>query len=148
MKNRKGFTLIELLVVIFIIGLLTTIIYVSTGYLRAKSRDAQKLTDINKVASALESYYPDAGHNRYPAGDFADIAGSSTSTLVAGGYLQKAINNSGANPIGYETDASGIHYKLYFDPEVNKEATCTGGCSGHGDIYLIKDGKPSSSWSF
>jgi prepilin-type N-terminal cleavage/methylation domain-containing protein len=62
--QQSGFTLIELLVVISIIGLLASIISVSTLNARKKTRDAVRRENLKQLAAALELYYSDNGH--YP----------------------------------------------------------------------------------
>ena len=64
MKNKKSFTLIELLVVIAIIGVLSTVVLISLKSIRAKARDARRLSDMKQIQTALEEYYSDYGH--YP----------------------------------------------------------------------------------
>lgn len=65
LKSRRAFTLIELLVVVAIIGILTTVVTVSSTSARAQARDAQRKSDLQTVASTLEIYratnkaYPD-----------------------------------------------------------------------------------------
>jgi len=54
--KRKGFTLIELLVVIAIIGLLSTLAVVSLNSARGKARDAQRVSDIKQISTALEIF--------------------------------------------------------------------------------------------
>lgn len=61
---RKGFTLIELLVVIAVIGLLSSIVLVSLKGVRAKTRDARRLSDMKQILLALELYYDTYG--QYP----------------------------------------------------------------------------------
>ena len=63
--HHSAFTLIELLVVIAIIGLLSTLSVVAFNSVRAKARDARRLSDVKQIATALEFYYNDNG--RYPA---------------------------------------------------------------------------------
>lgn len=73
-KNKKrsrkapgakfGFTLLELLVVIAIIGILSSIIFASINAVRAKARDARRLSDMRQILTALEMYYND--HGKYP----------------------------------------------------------------------------------
>jgi prepilin-type N-terminal cleavage/methylation domain-containing protein len=63
-----GFTLIELLIVISIIGVLSSIVIVSTNDARAKSRDAYRLSQIREIKTALELYY--SAHEQYPANIF------------------------------------------------------------------------------
>jgi prepilin-type N-terminal cleavage/methylation domain-containing protein len=64
MAKNKGFTLIELLVVIALIGLLSTIVLVNTGGMRAKARDAKRVEALNQIRLALELYYDRYG--KYP----------------------------------------------------------------------------------
>jgi len=59
MKKFKGFTLIELLVVIAIIGILSSIVMVSLGSSKIKSRDAKRVSDIKTLQLALATYYSD-----------------------------------------------------------------------------------------
>ncbi len=56
MKN-KSFTLIELLVVVTIIGLLSTIVWVSIGNARAKARDASIQSYMHQLRNAAEMSY-------------------------------------------------------------------------------------------
>lgn len=58
-SRSKAFTLIELLVVIAIIGLLSSVVLVSTGPTRAKARDARRQADIRQIVSAMELCYDD-----------------------------------------------------------------------------------------
>ena len=64
-KHNKGFTLIELLVVIAIIGLLSSIVLVSMQGVRAKARDARRLSDMRQILLALQLYYDK--YERYPS---------------------------------------------------------------------------------
>ena len=63
-KQKRGFTLIELLVVIAIIGLLSSIVFASLNTVRAKGRDARRVSDMKQVQIALEFYYDRYGY--YP----------------------------------------------------------------------------------
>ncbi len=58
-KKGKGFTLIELLIVIAIIGVLATVIVGSLNAARAKARDAQRLSDIKAIATAIALFQSD-----------------------------------------------------------------------------------------
>ncbi|MFN7160510.1 MAG: prepilin-type N-terminal cleavage/methylation domain-containing protein [Candidatus Gracilibacteria bacterium] len=53
---KKGFTLTELLIVILIIGLLMAFILPQLLRGPAQARDLQRVTDIGRIAAALESY--------------------------------------------------------------------------------------------
>ncbi len=61
---KKNFTLIELSVVIAVIAILLGIIIPNATNFMKKSRDAKRLSDMNTIALALESFYDDKG--RYP----------------------------------------------------------------------------------
>lgn len=54
MTKHKGFTLIELLVVIAIIGLLSTLAVISLSTARGKARDAQRLSDVRQMGTAID----------------------------------------------------------------------------------------------
>lgn len=62
--GRKGFTLLELLLVIAIIGILSTVVVANLKQLKAKARDAVRLSDVTQVQKAVEFYYQD--HGSYP----------------------------------------------------------------------------------
>lgn len=53
-KNKRGFSLIELIVVITIIAVLSTVALVSFGSTNKKARDSRRMSDMQKVAIALE----------------------------------------------------------------------------------------------
>ncbi len=61
---HRGSTLIELLIVISIIAILISIGSVSYLSAQRQGRDAQRKSDLHRVASALEQYYAD--NNAYP----------------------------------------------------------------------------------
>lgn len=71
MKN-KGFSLIELLITIAIIGLISTIAFVSLNGVRKKARDTKRKNDIAQIGRflALSCYEPDSGTGTY---DLADL---------------------------------------------------------------------------
>jgi type II secretion system protein G len=56
-RSKKGFTLIELLVVIFIIGVLSAIIFPNFTQMREKARDTERVTDVMQIRNALEQYF-------------------------------------------------------------------------------------------
>ena len=60
----RGFTLIELLVVIAIITILSGIIITNTSGVKAKSRDAKRISDLGQIQLALTMYFDRC--NRYP----------------------------------------------------------------------------------
>lgn len=62
-RRQAGFTLVELLVVIAIIGLLASVVIVSVGSARAKSRDARRVSDMKALGTAIELYKDGNGGN-------------------------------------------------------------------------------------
>ena len=83
--KQRGFTLIELLITVAIIAILISI--GSASFLRAQrqSRDAQRKSDLEQVASALEQYYAD--ENTYPESDsnLIDCQDGSGATTITWG---------------------------------------------------------------
>jgi prepilin-type N-terminal cleavage/methylation domain-containing protein len=76
-KNKGGFTLIELLVVVAIIGILSAIVLASLGPVRARARNAERLSQLKEISKALEFYYSD--YNQYPV--YAIGAGNCDTSL-------------------------------------------------------------------
>lgn len=54
---KKGFTLVELLIVVGIIGILTSVVFVSMNGSRAKSRDAVRIGDLKSLSLAAQQYF-------------------------------------------------------------------------------------------
>ncbi len=65
MKGNRGFTLIELLVVISIISLLSSVILASLSSARARARDAQRMSNLHEIQTALQLYAADH-NNKFP----------------------------------------------------------------------------------
>jgi prepilin-type N-terminal cleavage/methylation domain-containing protein len=79
---RKGFTLIELLVVMAILAILMVITLANFRTSQAKSRDAQRKSDLNQIATAFEAYMTD--HGSYPEDQNGSVksCGCGDGTLV------------------------------------------------------------------
>jgi len=79
-KKHLGFSLIELLVVISIIGVLTAVLMINFVGARERSRDSQKIQNLNSLKNALRSYYND--NQSYPL--TLSALGSGSSGYVSG----------------------------------------------------------------
>lgn len=111
-QMRRSFTLIELLVVIAIIGLLSTVVMVSVGSLRADARDAKRKADLNQMIKALDLYHLD--NSKYPVGSGAAdrIKGNEWRTFIQGGCnsaVYDALNGTYLAQVADDPD-SNYHY--------------------------------------
>lgn len=109
--HKRGFTIIELLIVIAIIGVLAAIVAVNGTASRAKARDAQRVSDIGNIQTALEAYFEASpmGSQTYP---------TSTAQLVSQGYF-------GALP----TDPT-THANYHYNPTNNGSGLYKSYCLG------------------
>lgn len=112
----RGFTIVELLIVIVVIGILAAISMVSYTGVQNRARDAQRLSDMRTITTALERYKID--HGEYPiAVGQTGYYGWEVShepkadgkkfldELIVKGYLDKEI----VDPI----NKSGNYYRYY-----------------------------------
>ena len=112
--KERGFTLIELLVVVAIIGLLISVIVVSTGPPREKAKDARRQTDIREIMNAMGMCYSDDG--QYP--DITvDAESKVTNTSIASGasgvktYLSPFPKDP--NGTNYYGEPNGTNHQQY-----------------------------------
>lgn len=114
-SSSNGFTLIELLVVISIISVLSGVVLQSINSTRAKSRDAQRLTEIDQINKALELFatggtnaLPSTGINTYvclgltsntPPSCGNGLPGSPTIIYSGNSVADTAIKNNLANKV-------------------------------------------------
>ncbi|MSR70446.1 type II secretion system protein [Candidatus Kaiserbacteria bacterium] len=119
-QKARGFTLIELLVVVAIIAILTSIITVSFGAAKKKSRDSKRAADIKSIQLALSLYYSD--NLFYPKNIYASsntISGSDPANGLAPTYLPVVPKDPNANTTdtcngtGANGLASCYHYNAY-----------------------------------
>ncbi|MCB9813500.1 MAG: type II secretion system protein [Pseudomonadales bacterium] len=120
-KSILGFTMIELLIVIVILGILSVIGLGSFTAAQQKSRDANRKSSLNGIATALEVYYND--HGAYPQGVSGSIYGCGVSGVeicVYGAiwqddnntvYMVQIPTDPRQNSFYYVSD--GTEYQLY-----------------------------------
>ncbi len=116
--KSAAFTLIELLVVVAVIALLAVLVLFSIENIRAKSRDARRVTDIKSIQEGLAMFHND--YQLYPVYD-GYITGSDvmSSALIADGVIQGV-------PIDPLNDTmEAVTYKYYYQ-------------STQGKTYLIQ----------
>lgn len=85
-KTKKGFTLIELLVVIAVIGLLSSIVLVQLGPVRAKARDAKRQSDFTQITNAMEMCKFDAACSGLED-KYLSVAAGADSVTAIGTYM-------------------------------------------------------------
>lgn len=129
-KDRSGFTLIELLIVLAIVSLLASVILASLSTARRSARDAERISELREMQTALELYYSD--HQEYPDGDGEgsgawDTPGNGTfiDALVDGGYMSGHLGD----PLADDAEGNLRYYRF---------AAGTAGCdAGSGPFYVL-----------
>lgn len=66
LQANRGFTLVELLVAVGIIGVLASVSVVSVNSVRAKGRDAKRVSEVKQMQTALEAYFSNSASASYP----------------------------------------------------------------------------------
>ena len=156
-KRQLGFTLIELLVVIAIISILAVFLFVSFTQVQKSSRDAQRKSDLQTVAGALQRFYSDNSH--YPddssgkitydstnctntTPDRTEVWGTNGITCTVSGSSKTYIKQLPKNPAGAleycYSSADDQHYILY---------TVLEG-SGTTGTYTNPSGCPSGTYNY
>lgn len=103
-EKYRGFTLIELLVVVAIIGLLTGMLIVSMRNIKAKARDAERVSEMNTITTVLGLYHND--YNLYPIFDGYITGGDAFSLALE---ATEYINNVPIDPSDMDsTDCGGV----------------------------------------
>jgi prepilin-type N-terminal cleavage/methylation domain-containing protein len=118
----KGFTLIELLVVIAILGILASVALISFRSAQARSRDAERKSDLKQISSSLELYYSD--YEIYP--DSLPWGAELTDGKTI--YMKVVPNDpSGGLEYFYRVDSTKQKYQLYARLENTEDINCISG---------------------
>jgi prepilin-type N-terminal cleavage/methylation domain-containing protein len=125
-RLSPGFTIPELLVVITVIGILASFVFIGISDSQARSRDNQRVTDIDTIRGKLETYYTDKGG--YPNTltvvtdlDPEALKDPNGEIISSSTVASQAAALSAANPT-----ASIAHYVYFTYPTGCNAITCTG----------------------
>jgi prepilin-type N-terminal cleavage/methylation domain-containing protein len=126
--QRGGYTIIELLIVIVVIGILSALGFSAIQNSQARSRDTERVTDIDNLHSKLEAYYSDNGGypNTFTVSTFSGLSpealkdGNGVSIVMSSPVSDQAAALSSSNP------TASANYKYIPYPTGCTAITCTG----------------------
>jgi len=132
-RLKNGFTLTEILVTVAIIGILASVVTVSTTSARQKARDNKRKADLEIIASALELYYID--NKRYPKQE-TPVSVENIADEIQD-YISDIPEDSKDNDYTYQSD--GI--KFYLDAQLERREDADIEASEYKTGIYNKDGK-------
>lgn len=148
MKKRRGFTIIELLIVCMIITILTLVVVLNLERSEKTSRDAERKSNLTKIATALEIYKVDKKvypKNKVVATDTFqkiedvfistyDLGDDTTANydLVSGNYLSTLPQGPLSSDV-YNYLSDGSQYKITAKSEIIESISDAQGKAG--DFY-------------
>lgn len=126
---KRGFTLIELLVAFSIIALVATAAVYSIGYLKAKVRDAGRVSGVQEIMKAVSLYQNSTG--AYPVNNGVCITDTdAVSALIRGAGL---VTRMPKDPLFsvlpncfYYQSVDGTAYSLRYYLEVDSSSGASG----------------------
>lgn len=89
-KEQPGFTVFEGLIVLAVFGVFATLAILSLNSARARMRDAQRLSNVSIIRTALSRYWLEKA--TYPASSGVELGapGTKTDALTAEGFVDRA----------------------------------------------------------
>ncbi len=142
---KRAFTLVEVLTVVLIIGILATITTYSYGSSLARSRDYQRLTDMQSVKNTLDQFYLD--NRAYPKNHFTTVADAIGYPWVAQFQLEKYPSGSNCASTQVPKDYLTPRYitalpedpknKLALNVDCKMEPPPNGRPVGHGQYLYV-----------
>ena len=152
-RMKSGFTLIELLVVIAVIGIIAGVVMSSVNQVRIKLRDAQRLSDLKNLGTAIQLYRED--NDQWPCPNLTGepshindqthcLAGALVPKYIGVIPVDPVLGNDGSNTWGeYQYSSTDTAYSLRVMLEgqpVNRTASYPNGTLCADDDY------PRCSW--
>lgn len=139
--HKKGFTIIELLVVIVMIGLLTAAAAASYSSAQRRSRDSARKSQVNTIATAVETYY--AQHRSFPGKAMVYVnAGTAPPTPPA-----QAANCEAWNAFRDSTGNNYDGYVYMYDPhKATSDTPCSDSSRTGSTNYDPTLYTPGSAW--
>lgn len=139
-KQFKGFTLVELLVVIVIIAILAAVIVATTSSATVQARDAQRVSTIKEVQSALELYYNTNSGYPCTTSNAAQNWNTEITKLVNAGYISAVPTPPVGGGYTYFTSTcTGSKTQGYVLRADLEQSTSTAGTSDYGYGYGYGD---------
>ncbi len=139
MKTR-GFTLVEVLVTISILSILAGITLYAVNTVRVRSRDNQRITDLNRVQAAIVQYF--TVNKTYPTGAYSNLDGTN---MLVPTYLPSLPSDPTGGTYYYNADVDNfaLWAKMEADNGKAKNVNDKGNCdnyyeTGVGDDWASK----------
>ncbi len=145
-NTARGFTLIELLVVIAIIGVLSSIVLASLNAVRMKSRDSERIADMNALIRALELARFDGDLPTTGSGVYTVVGGNTNPALRT--RLSQYLSS-----IPYERTLTVVNTDFNYRYCNRSSTSSTSGCVPDNDpnTYAIRfgtEGRPYGNTTY
>lgn len=127
---QRGFTIVELAIVIAVIGILTTISYVSYNGAIDRARNTQRLSDMKNITEALTIYRQ--SHKEFPDEQVANSW--ENSSAYATNFISVLKSSGLVKEVPVDPQNTAEHYYRYM-----RFTAGTNGCAAaKGDYYVLQ----------